>query len=188
MRRPLYICGLGNPGFQYESTRHNLGFETIDLLAARIGAGWKMSHEEAAVARGAIGGFEVKLLKPLTYVNASGTILDQFEDLSSNNFLVVCDDINLLLGNIRIRGSGGSGGHKGLESIESYFESRLFPRLRMGIGPPPQPAFWKDFVLQPFSDKERDVVERMKREAVEAIEAVVTDGVDEAMQSYNSKT
>lgn len=187
MRSISYICGLGNPGSEYKDTRHNLGFETLDLIASRIGSSWIVERGSVAYARGAIEGKEIILLKPLAYMNLSGTVLDRFKSLSEDNLLVICDDINLPFGSIRIRLSGGSGGHKGLESVERHFDSNDFARLRMGIGPAPDPGRWSDFVLEKFTDKELTKVGGMVREAAEAVETAVSAGVGLAMQEFNGK-
>ncbi|MFO7916299.1 MAG: aminoacyl-tRNA hydrolase [Candidatus Krumholzibacteriales bacterium] len=187
MDRISYLCGLGNPGSEYDRTRHNLGFDVLDSLARKIGAAWKNADGKAEIADWYIDGREVLLVKPLTYVNLSGTALRLFPGIEPSNLLVICDDINLDLGSIRIRRSGGSGGHNGLESIENYLGSRDYPRLRIGIGPPPDPSRWKDFVLGSFTGREEEIMEDILSEAVEAVETVILCGVREAMQRFNRR-
>lgn len=187
MDRISYLCGLGNPGSDYHRTRHNLGFDLLDMLARKIRSGWRFVEDKAAVSKGNIAGREVVMFKPLTYVNLTGKSFSLFPDLTESNLLVACDDINLDLGNIRIRSSGGSGGHNGLESIERYFNSRDYPRLRMGIGPPPEPSHWKEFVLERFTGGEQEAVEEMLSTAVRAVETVVADGIREGMQKFNRR-
>jgi len=187
MDRISYLCGLGNPGSDYDHTRHNLGFDLLDMLARKIGSGWRVIEGKAAVSSGIVAGREAVLFKPLTYVNRAGKSFSLFPELNESNLLVLCDDINLDLGNIRIRNSGGSGGHNGLESIERYLNSRDYSRLRMGIGPPPDPSRWKDFVLGQFTAKEQEIVDSMLRTAVRAVETVVAEGIREGMQKFNRR-
>jgi PTH1 family peptidyl-tRNA hydrolase len=182
-----YLCGLGNPGSTYADTRHNLGFQVLDLLASERNLSWKKLDNRIAVAVWKTGYGEVTLFKPLSYINLSGTALSAFGGLDRSNLLVICDDINLRTGTIRIRESGGSGGHRGLESLEKELDSRKFARIRMGIGPAPSSSLWKEFVLQPFSELEMPDVISMRNEALEAINVTVTRGIKTAMQQFNKK-
>ena len=188
MCRISYLCGLGNPGGTYSNTRHNLGFQVLDLLAGECNLSWKKLNNRAAVTVWKTRCGEVVLFKPLSYMNLSGIALSLFSGLNSSNLLVICDDINLPTGTLRIRRSGGSGGHKGLESLEEEFGSRKFARLRMGIGPAPSSSIWKEFVLQPFSELEMSDVISMREEALEAIKLTVTRGIETAMRQFNKKS
>ncbi|MCD6380159.1 aminoacyl-tRNA hydrolase [bacterium] len=181
-----YLCGLGNPGNTYTNTRHNLGFQVLDLLAGERNLNWIKLDKRVVAAVWRTGQGEVTLFKPLSYVNLSGIALSAFGGLDRSNLLVICDDINLRTGTIRIRESGGSGGHRGLDSIEKELDSRKFARLRMGIGPAPS-SLWKEFVLQPFSELEMPDVIAMRDEALEAIKVTVTRGIKAAMQQFNKK-
>jgi len=182
-----YLCGLGNPGSMYADTRHNLGFQVLDLLAGEYNLSWNSGNESADVAIWKTRHGKVTLIKPLSYINLSGSVLSFFSRLESSNILVICDDINLTVGSLRIKRSGGSGGHKGLESIEEEFDSNEFARLRMGIGPAPQSSEWKEFVLKPFSESEISDVSSMRKEAVEAIKVIVNRGIETAMRNFNRK-
>ena len=187
MDRISYLCGLGNPGSEYENTRHNLGFNVLDSLAEQNDASWENLKGKAAVSSWHARGREVILIKPLTYVNLSGTALKLFPGIEPSNLLVICDDINLDLGSIRIRRSGGSGGHNGLESIENYLGAKDYPRLRIGIGPPPEPSKWKDFVLGRFTERESEIVQDVLQEAVGAVKTIILNGIQEAMQQFNRR-
>ena len=188
MERISYLCGLGNPGKEYCNTRHNLGFTVLDSLAEKLNTTWKNAWGKAEITDWYVQGREVVLVKPLTYVNLSGTVLKLFPGLQPSNILVICDDINLELGTTRIRRSGGSGGHNGLESFEAHLGSKDYPRLRIGIGPPPDPSRWKDFVLGRFTDREMEILEQTLPEAVKAVETVVLSGIQEAMQTFNRRS
>ena len=181
------LLGLGNPGATYESTRHNLGSKVLDLLAARHRIRWRGISKIALEARLPLAGREVHLVKPLVYMNASGEALEMFGPPDPNAVLVICDDIHLPLGTIRLRKRGGTGGHKGLESVEAHLGADDFPRLRMGVGSPPPGMEWSDYVLEPFPDEELEEVERMVAAAAECLETVLGNGLEAAMQAFNGK-
>lgn len=187
MSEVLFICGLGNPGEEYASTRHNLGFDALDLLARRKKLGWKENSAVSLVSNWKIGSREVVLIKPMTYMNLSARALRFFPDLSVDSLLVVCDDINLPLGSLRIRNSGGSGGHRGLESISGYFASERYSRLRIGVGPSPPGEEWSEFVLAPFVDEEKKLAVKMLETASDAVEMIVRDGVETAQREFNKR-
>ncbi|MBN2184068.1 MAG: aminoacyl-tRNA hydrolase [Candidatus Krumholzibacteriota bacterium] len=182
-----FLCGLGNPGEEYASTRHNLGFDTLDLLARRKRLGWRKKASTALVSRWDSGSGTVVLIKPLTYMNLSARAFRFYPSVSEQSLLVICDDINLPLGRLRIRSSGGSGGHKGLESISGYFESDGYPRLRMGVGPSPPGEQWSDFVLAPFADGERKIAESMIEDAADAVEMIVREGIEASQREFNKR-
>jgi len=181
-----YLCGLGNPGNKYIDTRHNLGFQVLDLIADEYNLSWETLHNRAVAVWKTRSG-KVTLFKPLSYMNLSGVVLSAFKGLNLSNLLVICDDVHLQTGTIRIRESGGSGGHRGLESIEKELDSSKFARLRMGIGPVPPPILWKEFVLQPFVESEMSDVISMRKEALEAIKVTVLRGIEATMQQFNQK-
>lgn len=183
------IVGLGNPGDKYKFTRHNLGFRVVEVLARR-------SHQRFKPGKGNYLFCKVKggdsrnifLVKPLTYMNDSGTaVLDAMDHLAQGieNLLVVCDDANLPLGKIRIREKGTDGGHKGLRSIIYLLNSMDFNRLRMGIGDPLPETNLEDFVLQKFEETEKQTVEKMIEKACEATENMLIRGVEDSMSKYN---
>jgi PTH1 family peptidyl-tRNA hydrolase len=181
------LFGLGNPGDSYYGTRHNLGSVTLDLLAARHNLTWSTVSETAMEARIESGGRVVLLLKPLTYMNESGRALGHYDSIESGSLLVICDDINLPLGRLRLRERGGSGGHRGIESVAAYLGTDDFPRLRMGIGPPPPGEDWSGYVLSPFAAEERKGVEKMIETAALALELIIRERLETAMQTFNRK-
>ena len=181
------LFGLGNPGRQYAQTRHNLGHETLDFLASRHGLSWERGEGLSFVSRWERESGDVILLKSTTYMNASGEALERFTGLDPARLIVVCDDLSLPLGMLRIRRQGGSGGHLGLESVTMSIETEAFARLRLGIGSPPPAIDWSEFVLMPFLLEERPDVERMLGAAADALEMVISEGIDQAMQEYNRK-
>ncbi|MCK4236581.1 MAG: aminoacyl-tRNA hydrolase [Candidatus Krumholzibacteria bacterium] len=181
------LCGLGNPGADYRGTRHNLGSETIDLLSERHNLHWEKTAGPVLESRWGFSGGEVFLLKPLTFMNASGDALAGYRDLDPGSLLVICDDINLPLGRLRLRERGSSGGHLGLESIISRLGSEGFARLRLGIGSPPSAVEWSEYVLSPFLGEEMERVERMCRAAADALETVLREGLETAMHLFNRR-
>lgn len=182
------VLGLGNPGPEYEGTRHNLGFLTLDRIAARHRLGWRRRGDAALTADWRSPGGPVTLVKPTTYMNRSGEALGLFKGVSAAEVLVVCDDMALPLGLLRIREQGGAGGHRGLESMIERLGSDRFPRVRLGIGPAPGTSEWSDFVLEPFDPGERAVAESMVERAAEAVEVVLRQGLDEAQRRFNART
>ena len=182
-----FLFGLGNPGKRYGQTRHNLGHGALDLLASRHGLSWSSGRGPTVVSRWKRDSRDITLLKSTTYMNASGQALDSFPDLDPSRLVVVCDDFNLPLGMIRIRKRGGSGGHLGLESVTKSLGTDEFARLRIGIGSPPAGIDWSEFVLMPFLLEERPEVERMLSAAADALEMMIDEGIDQAMQEYNRK-
>ena len=179
------LCGLGNPGKDYINTRHNIGSEVLGLLSGRNNLRWKRAAGPVLESRWEFEGKEVLLLKTSTYMNASGEALSRYGIRDPGTLLVVCDDINLPLGRLRLRKSGGSGGHLGLESIISHLGSEDFARLRMGVGSPPPGIEWSEYVLSPFLSEESEEVERMLCAAIDALEAVLREGLETAMQTFN---
>ncbi len=194
------IVGLGNPGPEYALTRHNVGFQTVDVLAerhrlgfdrfqkrARLGIGQLALRGDAASPRDLVQ--RVVLAKPMTYMNASGEAvgpLAAFYKIAPVDILVVCDDLDLPLGKIRLRPGGGPGGQKGLVSIGKTLGTEDFPRLRVGIGRPPGQMEPTDYVLQKFSaGQEKEMVFARDR-AADAIEMWLTQGIEAAMNQYNA--
>jgi PTH1 family peptidyl-tRNA hydrolase len=181
------VAGLGNPGPEYPETRHNLGFTVVDLVAAQLGVHWEKSSKWDAVTaktRGAL------LVKPLSYMNRSGHPLfaiARFYKIQAQEILIVLDDLDLPLGRLRIRLSGGPGGHNGLESIIIEFGTEAIPRLRIGIGaPPPQGAV--DYVLSRFLEEEKPVVRSTIERAAEAVKCAIDNGLVAAMNQFNPES
>jgi PTH1 family peptidyl-tRNA hydrolase len=181
------IVGLGNPGPRYADTRHNLGFRVADRLAGR----WARKRERRAyhswVTEFDMRGFPLVLLKPRTYMNLSGEAVLACRaalGVDGERTLVVCDDLNLPLGKIRIRRQGSSGGHKGLQSIIDCLGTEDFARLRVGIGDPGDEEAER-FVLDPFHPDETEPMDAAVDRAADAVESWVFSGIDEAMGKYN---
>ncbi|WP_435006490.1 aminoacyl-tRNA hydrolase [Tundrisphaera lichenicola] len=181
------VVGLGNPGSKYEGTRHNIGFEVIDRLSIG-GQGVKFSRKfEGQLAEVEIGFQRILLLKPETFMNLSGRSVIpalRFYKLEAVDLLVICDDLNLPLGKLRIRKGGSDGGQKGLRDISAQLGSEDFARLRVGIGDR-GPIDASDFVLSRFRPAERSVVEDSLIVATQAVAVWVTQGVDAAMNRFN---
>jgi peptidyl-tRNA hydrolase, PTH1 family len=188
----LLAVGLGNPGAEYAATRHNAGWMALDELAARFKRRFGPEGREFDGCAVAIGETEVILIKPLTFMNASGgavrEALERYR-LPEAALLVVYDDFQLPLGTLRLRKSGSDGGHNGLASIIAEVGTAEIPRLRLGIGPADGvlPAEgWKDFVLSPFQAEERETVRTMVVRAADAVEALARSGIDRAMNVINT--
>lgn len=183
------IIGLGNPGAEYERTRHNVGFEVVEALADAHGVRLRRPRAAALAGTGAIDGVPVLLAMPLTMMNASGVAvarLCHLYELTPENLIVVVDDINLDLGRLRLRRSGSEGGHKGLKSITERLGTRDYPRLRIGVGAPPGDISARDWVLSPFSPEEREVADEVIARGRRCIEVAVTQGIETAMNEFNS--
>jgi PTH1 family peptidyl-tRNA hydrolase len=179
------VLGLGNPGDKYAGTRHNLGYDALDLLAARHRLEWEKTGGKALEARWRFKGRHIRLIKPLTFMNLSGEALGS--SASPDSVLVVCDDIHLPVGVIRIRAGGGTGGHRGLESVTEALGTTSFARLRLGAGPAPPGSLWSDYVLGPFEDGEREAAGSMVGDAADAVEMMLIRGISAAQRSYNRK-
>jgi len=188
----FFIVGLGNPGAEYEWSRHNLGFMLIDKLAREAGAEVRRRDCNALVGRAVVAGSEVLLVKPQTFMNLSGeavACLFAKNELapSANNLIVISDDLALPLGRIRIRARGSAGGHNGLKSIISSLGTDDFIRLRIGIQPEHPVTNAKRFVLDPLPKAARAEVEKIIERGVEALGVVIKDGVLKAMSIYNGE-
>ena len=182
------IAGLGNPGKQYEGTRHNAGFMTIDALADRYNIEVKERAFKALTGKGVIEGQRVLLLKPQTYMNLSGesvrAAMDFYkEDL--DHFFVIFDDISLEPGQLRIRKKGSAGGHNGIKNIIAHLGTQDFARIKVGVGEKPSQMDLADYVLSHFSKGEREMMEQACKDSAAAAVAMMTDGIDEAMNRYN---
>jgi peptidyl-tRNA hydrolase, PTH1 family len=184
------IAGLGNPGRKYDGTRHNVGFEILDLLADRARAIWESAPRgiDALVARDR--GRDIVLAKPLTYMNASGPAVQsllQFFKIDTADLLIVVDDINLELGRLRARAAGSAGGHNGLGSVIEALGMGEFARLRVGVGRGDARRDLADHVLAKFEPDERTIVAETVGRAADAVETFVTDGIAGVMNRFNRK-
>ncbi|MFP4502711.1 MAG: aminoacyl-tRNA hydrolase [Candidatus Hydrogenedentota bacterium] len=182
------IAGLGNPGPQYKNTRHNLGFEVLDLFAEQLGVRLDREKHRGLFTQVRVGGESVLLVKPLTYMNRCGDCLapmarNKVEDPA--DILVVVDDVNLPLGRVRIRAGGSAGGHNGLKSLIERLGTRDFPRLRLGVGEETRGPDLADYVLAKFRPEERETVSQAMETACEAIRCWVERGTSAAMNAYN---
>lgn len=180
------IVGLGNPGKKYVFTRHNVGFMTIDRLAGRCEIACNKKKFKAIIGEGFVDGKRILIAKPQTYVNLSGISVGEivsYYGCPLDKVMVVCDDLNLPVGKIRIRKKGSSGGHNGLESIAQYVGSE-FPRLRIGIGKPIGEDA-KEYVLTPFKEDEREIINQTIDKACQAIDTWIVTGIESCMNAYN---
>ena len=183
------ILGLGNPGRKYEGTRHNVGFDVVDLIAARFERSFVQSHPDYVYASVTHKKHPILLVKPLTFMNLSGLVagnLIRRLGIEPERMLVVVDDFNLPLGRIRIREEGSDGGHNGLKSIANSLETNIFPRLRIGVGPLPEKAEPSEFVLGRFKLEEQESVKKGLEIATESAIFMAVHLIDEAMNRYNS--
>lgn len=180
------IIGLGNPGERYRQTRHNVGFDFIDRLSSQ----WKIPVDQSGpnflFGSGDYKEIPVLLAKPMTFMNRSGDAYRRLlrePEISCKESLIVFDDFNIPLGKLRLRPKGSSGGHNGLESILQSAGTDEIPRLRVGIGD--SGSDWIDYVLEPFSLKEREIIDEALERAVQAAESVLCDGIERAMSRWN---
>lgn len=185
------IVGLGNPDRKYVNTRHNIGFEVIDAIAEKNGIVLGEKKHKAVIGKGMVAGQKAVLVKPLTYMNLSGesvrSVIDFYKVDEKSELIVISDDISLDVGQIRIRKRGSAGGHNGLKNIILNLGHDSFIRVRMGVGDKPTKLDLADYVLGHFLQEERDAVNESVRTATLAIETVITDGPDAAMNKYNSR-
>ena len=182
------IVGLGNPGAQYEATRHNLGFMLVDRLAQQFGAQVKRLECRALVGQTSIDNQTVELVKPQTYMNLSGeavACLLKKETRSAQNVIVITDDLALPIGKIRLRPKGSAGGHNGLKSLIENLRTDEFIRLRIGIQPEHPISETKSFVLDKFSKNDLETIEKVLDRSADAVRAVITDGAEKAMAQFN---
>ena len=195
LRRPrtgtpadLLVVGLGNPGDEYAHTRHNVGADTVEILAARHSIALKKGKERARAAEGRIGPARVALAVPLTYMNDSGlavVALARRYGVEPEQIVVVHDELDLPVGALKVKAGGGLAGHNGLRSITSHLHSDAFVRVRIGVGKPASKEQGVDHVLKRFSKRERTEIDVVLQEAADAVETIAADGVDAAMNRHN---
>lgn len=185
------IVGLGNPGRQYENTRHNVGFDAIDFLVDEYRIPSSGKQHKAMYGKGIIEGQKVILAKPMTFMNLSGeavrALVDYYKVDPETELLVIFDDISLDPGNIRIRKKGSAGGHNGIKSIISHLGTQNFQRIKVGVGEKPKNWDLADYVLGTFSKSDRELVDEALGRAVKAAAMIVRGEIDEAMNLYNKK-
>lgn len=185
------IAGLGNPGRQYEKTRHNMGFDTIDELIDRHRIPQGGIAHKAMYGKGMIAGEKVLAVKPLTYMNLSGESLREWVNYyklePETEMIVIYDDIDLDPGQIRIRKKGSAGGHNGIKSIIAQLGTQNFYRIKVGVGAKPRGWDLADYVLGRFSSDERIAVDKAICDAADAVEMILRDGIESAMNHYNRK-
>lgn len=186
------IVGLGNPTLVYEGTRHNAGFCVIDLLSEKYHIPVETHKNRALIGKGMAGGRKVMLAKPQTYMNLSGEsirgLMDYFKFDPERELLVIYDDIDLDVGQIRIRKKGSAGGHNGMKNMILHLGTSAFPRIRIGIGKKPERYDLKDYVLSRFSGAEKEIMREAYAKAAEAAEMIVDGRIEEAMNTFNCKT
>ncbi|WP_237225773.1 aminoacyl-tRNA hydrolase [Rubinisphaera sp. JC750] len=185
------IVGLGNPGGKYEGTRHNVGFEVLYELARKWQASGVIRAHEAEIAEVHVAGEKTLLVAPQTFMNLSGRSvgsLMKFYKVDLEDLLVISDDLNLPCGQLRLRASGSSGGQKGIRDIIAHLGTEDFPRLRVGIGRPPGRMDVSTFVLKRFLAEERETMDLTVRDAVDAVEMWLREGVTAAMNKVNTKS
>lgn len=189
MESIFLIVGLGNPGAEYARTRHNAGFLAVEKLAGRCRATWSLEKKfDARIARVEHDGRKLVLVEPQTYMNASGEAvgpLAQYFKVPPARVLIVVDDADLPLGEIRLRERGSPGGHHGLESIEQHLGTPDYPRLRIGIGRRDGARQIKDYVLGAFNAAEWELMEKILDRVADQIECWVADGIQKAMNRFN---
>ncbi|OGO14786.1 MAG: aminoacyl-tRNA hydrolase [Chloroflexi bacterium RBG_16_48_8] len=188
---PYLIVGLGNPGRRFREDRHNIGFMVLDRILTRLDLTFSRSQQNALVADGKMDEHKVIFAKPQTFMNNVGKAvapLLRYYRIPLKNLLVIFDDLDLPLGTIRIRPQGGSGGHRGMQSILRYLGLENFPRMRLGIGRPPGQMDPAAYVLQSFSKNEMDIVHIILEKAMDSIEVYIRDGIEAAMTRFNTNS
>ncbi len=183
------IAGLGNPEEKYRGTRHNIGFDVLDALAERHDLKISVKDNLAMTGKGYICGQKVLLAEPMTYMNNSGDSLwrlaDYYKIDAGSELIVVSDDIALSVGSMRIRAGGSAGGHNGLKSIIEHLGRQDFIRVRVGVGDKPENSDLVKHVLGKFAPEDRKIIDETLTRACDAIETILTDGVDKAMSRFN---
>lgn len=190
-RKMYIIVGLGNPGRQYEGTRHNIGFQVIDEIAAKHHIDVIEKKHKALVGKGMIQGEKVILVKPQTFMNLSGesvrSVIDYYKIDVMTELILILDDVSLPPGQLRIRKKGSAGGHNGLKNVILHLNHDVFMRIRIGIGEKPSGYDLADYVLGHFAKEEEELVAQSIKDASEAVEALLTDGPDKVMNRFNRK-
>ena len=185
------IVGLGNPDKRYEKTRHNVGFDTIDVLAEKYGIRFTDKKHKALCGTGVIEGTKVLLAKPQTYMNLSGEsvreLIDYYKADETQELIVIYDDISLPPGQLRIRKKGSAGGHNGIKNIIAHLGHDTFMRIKVGVGEKPQGYDLAAYVLGHFDKKDREVMQQAFADAADAVVMMMNDSADAAMNHFNGK-
>lgn len=185
------IAGLGNPGTKYENTRHNIGFMVIDAVAEKNHISVTEKKHRALIGKGMIGGERALLVKPQTFMNLSGEsireIIDYYKIEEKTELIVISDDISLPPGALRIRKKGSAGGHNGLKNIILHLGHDEFQRIRLGVGEKPSGYDLADYVLGHFNEEDRALIRESVEQAAEAVEVMMVEGADRAMNRFNKK-
>jgi PTH1 family peptidyl-tRNA hydrolase len=185
------IVGLGNPGREYETTRHNIGFLLVDKLLEHARGRSFRGESNAKVAEVTLAGERVLLAKPLTFMNLSGdavrSLLERYAEGNGADLIVACDDVALPFGMIRVRARGSAGGHNGLKSIIERLGTREFARVRLGVKPDHPVDDLVSFVLSPIPKRDREEFEQMLERGADAVTVVLTEGVERAMARFNER-
>lgn len=185
------IVGLGNPGREYENTRHNIGFDVIDTIAEQEKIDVLEKKHKAVIGKGYIQGEKVILAKPQTFMNLSGESVRQLVDYykvdETDRLIVISDDVSLDPGMLRIRKKGSAGGHNGLKNIIAHLGHENFQRIKMGVGEKPRNFDLADYVLGHFTDGERKLMDEAALKAADAVRLIMAEGIDTAMNQYNKK-
>lgn len=183
------IAGLGNPTPQYEKTRHNVGFDTIDVMADKHNISMNMNKYKSVCGTGYIQGQKVLLMKPQTFMNLSGeavkAAVDFYKIDPREELIVIYDDINLDVGRLRLRGKGSAGGHNGIKNIIAHLDTQVFKRVRIGVGEKPKGWDLADYVLGRFDKDQRVRIEEGIERAADAVEVIVTQDLSDAMNQFN---
>ena len=187
----LVIVGLGNPDDKYQGTRHNVGFDVIDLLAEKSNISVDTKKPRAYIGKGIIGGQKVILAKPQTYMNLSGesvrSLVEYYKVDPETELLIIFDDISLDVGQLRIRKKGSAGGHNGIKNIIANLGTSVFQRIKVGVGEKPKGYDLADYVLGRFSKEDRELIKEGFECAAEAVAMITAGEIDQAMNKYNRK-
>lgn len=185
------IVGLGNPTAEYDGTRHNVGFAVIDAIADKYNISVTDRKHRAFCGKGIIAGQKVILAKPQTYMNLSGesvrSLIDYYKVDEESELLVIYDDISLGVGQLRIRKKGSAGGHNGIKNIIAHLGTTVFQRIKVGVGEKPKHYDLADYVLGHFSKEEAEIMNEGYKDAIEAVELILQDEIDTAMNQFNKK-
>lgn len=189
MSKDYLVAGLGNIGAEYADTRHNVGFMVLDAWAASADAAFQTARY-GDIAKVSFKGRRITLLKPSTYMNLSGNAVRYWMNelgIPMENLIVICDDLNLPFGTLRMRKKGSDGGHNGLKNIQELLETTEYPRIRIGIGNNFKKGGQVDFVIGPMSREEKEAMPEICNKVIEGIKAFTTIGPDRAMNSFNTQ-
>lgn len=185
------IVGLGNPTGEYKNTRHNVGFQVIDAIAEKYDISVLEKKHKALIGKGYMDGQKVILAKPLTYMNLSGEsvreLVDYYKVDEKEELIVIYDDISLDVGQLRIRKKGSAGGHNGIKNIIAHLGHDTFMRIKVGVGEKPKGYDLADYVLGHFSEKEREIIGKSAEKAADAVQVMMNESADAAMNRYNKK-